>query len=96
MDQFLFPYIEQIVSSGRKVNLFLFDAADEEFALQAEQLLSRHVGWLIVQPSYRSSAVDSSRCWKWITGNKSYGLHAAVWRRVFMGAITVDVGYSGE
>ncbi|MEG0462670.1 cation:proton antiporter [Bacteroides sp.] len=50
MDQFLFPYIEQIVSSGRKVNLFLFEAADEEFALQAEKLLSRHVGWLIVQP----------------------------------------------
>ena len=50
MDQFLFPYIEQIVASGRKVNLFLFEAADEEFALQAEQLLSRHVGWLTVQP----------------------------------------------
>ncbi|MEG0039863.1 MAG: cation/H(+) antiporter, partial [Bacteroides sp.] len=29
---------------------FLFEAADEEFALQAEKLLSRHVGWLTVQP----------------------------------------------
>lgn len=42
MDEFMFPYLEQILTHGVAVHLYLFDANDEVFIRKTEQLVTQY------------------------------------------------------